>query len=286
MRRIARAKINWTLAITGKREDGYHLLDMLMQTITLCDTLEFTPSDTLSLSVSGDIPVSSGADNLVLRAATLLQRESGVRDGAAIHLQKQIPTGAGLGGGSADAAATLLGLSQLWGLRPCADTLAPLALKLGADVPFFLSGGLARVKGIGEALTPLPGAPAFHLVVVQPGNGLSTPMVYRAYDEGIHYGKSRIRTDAAESALLSGDVHGLSQAMGNALSDAAQRLAPEIVPCIEMLSAHGALKAQITGSGSAVIGLFADESIAADAAAVCAQHWPLTFIAESVADTG
>lgn len=285
MRRIARAKINWTLAITGKRADGYHLVDMLMQTITLCDTLEFTPSGTLTLETSGDIPVSSGADNLVLRAAALLQRESGVRDGAAIHLQKQIPVGAGLGGGSADAAATLLGLSQLWGLRHTAQSLAPLALQLGADVPFFLSGGLARIGGIGEEITPLPGAPAFPLVVIQPGSGLSTPMVYRAYDEGAR-GIQHIRTDAAENALLCGDADGLSRVMGNMLQDAAIRLMPEIAPCIEALTENGAIGAQITGSGSAVIGLFMDEGGATRAAKACAARWPLTFIAQSVADTG
>ena len=148
---VARAKINWTLDIVGKREDGYHLMDMLMQPVELADelTLEKTENG-LTLTVSGYPRVKAGPDNLALRAAQALQAQTGYRGGASIHLHKRIPVGAGLGGGSADAAGVLAGLNRLWETGLTQQELEALGLRLGADVPFCLRGGLQRAQGVGE----------------------------------------------------------------------------------------------------------------------------------------
>ena len=194
----AYAKINWTLDILGTRPDGYHLMDMLMQTVSLCDllwmeeaedlTLEAVPGGTerAARSKTNDGLSSAGVryyeSNLVYRAALLLRERCGVRRGARIQLEKRIPSGAGMGGGSADCAAALKGLNALWGLGLSRAELLSLGLKLGADVPFLITGGLARVGGIGERIQPLLPAPQVWLVLVQPCEGLSTREVFSAFD--------------------------------------------------------------------------------------------------------
>lgn len=181
---LARAKINWSLNILGVRPNGYHELDMLMQPISLADELVFEPADALSLTVGG----APGDENdLVLKAARALAelaRQHGMKtSGARICLTKRIPSRAGLGGGSADCAETLKALNRLWNLNFPMETLLELGAKLGADVPFCLTGGLARVLGIGERIEPLSNPPRCALVLITPGGGLSTPEVFRAYDE-------------------------------------------------------------------------------------------------------
>lgn len=136
----ARAKINWTLDITGRREDGYHLMDMLMQPVTLCDTISLTEAETLTLTCGGTPRLTASEDNLALRAARALRLRTGCTRGAAIHVEKRIPVGAGMGGGSADAAAVLRGLNQLWALNLSQHELEEIGLTLGADVPFCLRG--------------------------------------------------------------------------------------------------------------------------------------------------
>ncbi len=147
------AKINLSLEVLGHRSDGYHDIVSILQTVDLFDTLTFEPADTLSLTCS--MPALAHEDNLVLRAARLLQKTTGQAAGAAIHLEKGIPTASGLGGGSSDAATTLVALSQLWGLYMTEANLLNLAECLGSDVPFFLEGGTVLVEGRGETLTPL-----------------------------------------------------------------------------------------------------------------------------------
>jgi len=162
----AYAKINLCLEVLGRRRDGYHDVLTILQTVDLYDTLAFEPADELTLTCSD--PRLSGEDNLVLRAARLLQRAAGVEHGAAIHLEKRIPVGAGLGGGSSDAAVTLLALSPLWGLHMTRSNLENLAAALGADVPFFLYGGTALAEGRGDRITPLPLLPEHWVVLVRP----------------------------------------------------------------------------------------------------------------------
>lgn len=253
-------KVNWSLAVLGRRMDGYHTLDMLMQTIRLPelqDTLILQEADALALEVDGSL-APDGEENLVMQAARLLREAYLVRAGARMVLRKGIPSGAGLGGGSADAAAALLGLCRLWGLSPSEDELAALALRLGADVPFFLRGGLARVRGIGEVITPLAGEPFWQppMALVKPAQGLSTPEVFRRYDAlgGVARG---LDMDAIQAALVKKDLPGLAHLVANDLQPAAVSLLPQVDACIQALRERGALAACMTGSGSAVFGLFA-----------------------------
>lgn len=163
---VAHAKINLTLEALGRREDGYHEVATVMQTVSLADTLCFEEADQLELQCSD--PSLQTEDNLVLRAARLLQRETGSDKGALIRLTKRIPAAAGLGSGSTDAAAALVGLSSLWGLGPGRERLAQLAAELGSDVAFFLHGGTALARGRGELVAPLPPLPRRWMVLLSP----------------------------------------------------------------------------------------------------------------------
>jgi 4-diphosphocytidyl-2-C-methyl-D-erythritol kinase len=162
----AYAKINLTLEVLAKRPDGYHEVASILQTVSLADTLTFEPGETLDFSC--DVPNLQSPNNLVLKAAKLLREATGCTRGAAIHLTKRIPIAAGLGSGSTDAAATLVGLNQFWELNLSLDKLTDLAVQLGSDVAFFLYGGTALAKGRGEQITPLPPAPELWLVLLKP----------------------------------------------------------------------------------------------------------------------
>lgn len=276
----AHAKINWTLNILGTRMDGYHLMDMLMQSIEMHDTLWLEESDTLTLeSADGAAEVSGGREdsmasaavtfdqsNLVYRAAKKLQEIYDVEAGARMRLQKRIPSGAGLGGGSADAAAALLGLNELWGLGLSLDELRWIGVKLGADIPFMLTGGLARVGGIGEMITPLSPAPEIWLVMLQPCSGLSTKEVFTAFDALVPSSLSRPRTDDAQEALLRSDPVALGKAMDNVLEGVSIAVRPAIRAAAIELERLGAARAMMTGSGSVVYGFFATETDALQAA--------------------
>ena len=162
----AYAKINLTLEVLSKRPDGYHEVSSILQTVSLADTLTFEPGETLYFSC--DVPNLQSPNNLVLKAAQLLREATGYTRGAVIHLTKRIPIAAGLGSGSTDAAATLVGLNQLWELNLSLDKLTDLAVQLGSDVAFFLYGGTALAKGRGEEIAPLPPAPELWLVLLKP----------------------------------------------------------------------------------------------------------------------
>ena len=260
----ARAKINWSLNIVSVREDGYHELDMLMQTLELADELTFSPARWLSLSVDGrQLPI--GGRNLVLKAANALNEYMGKRHGARICLKKRIPIRAGLGGGSADCAAALVALNRLWELRLPMEKLMEIGATLGADVPFCLQGGLARVRGIGERLSPIECPHRFPLVLLHPGGGLSTAQVFQRWDaEGSRDCPADM--DRLQAALRRADLHEMAAAAGNALEAPAIRLLPEIAPAMQSLRDAGAAMVRMTGSGSAVFGVFADEDTASAAA--------------------
>ncbi len=281
----AHAKINWTLDILGKRQDGYHLMDMLMQTISLSDTLWLEPADGLTLADAAadkdasarKAPGSADAlesaavrydqSNLVYRAARLLKERYHVRQGARMRLAKRIPSGAGLGGGSADAAAALLGLNELWRLHLPRQALLEAGLSLGADIPFLLTGGLARVGGIGEAITPLSPAPRLWLLLIQPCGGLSTREVFAAFDPLPAGALARPNPDAAQAALLSHDPPALASAMQNVLEGVSLRARPALLEASAALESSGALRAMMTGSGSVVYGLYKDQAHALQALA-------------------
>lgn len=279
MRLKARAKINWTLDIVGQRADGYHLMDMLMQPVTLGDDILLTPAEEITLTTGGSPLLPADEKHLAYRAALALKRHSGYPGGAAIHVEKHIPVGAGMGGGSADAAGVLIGLNRLWGLHLSQAELEAIGLTLGADVPFCIRGGLTRTTGIGEVMQPLPCGRCWPLVVIQPCEGLSTKEIFTAY----HQGKvdKRPDNDAASLALERCDGSALSAAMGNVMQPVSEMRRAGIAQAIQALTAQGAFAAQMTGSGSAVFGAF--ETKAAADATFAALHslWERTYRCET-----
>ena len=277
----ANAKINWTLDTVGVRADGYHLLDMLMQSISLHDTLTMEPAEDVTFSADGATRVPQDEGNLALRAALALCRHTGTERGATIHLHKRIPSGAGLGGGSADAAAVLHGLNALWELNLPMETLRQIGLTLGADVPFCLMGGLAHVRGIGEVIEPLPCPRIYHLVIIQPCRGLSTPQVFRALD-GMDISASRPNTPQALSALTGGNLALLADSLGNTLQPVAISMRPQIRQAITTLREHGARAAQMTGSGSAVFGVFATAAAARTAFVALSRRYPHCYLTQTL----
>ncbi len=283
LRLTARAKINWSLEVVGRRPDGYHLLDMLMQSVALADTLTAEKADALTLQVEG-APELDTEDNLVFKAARLLRAKADSDLGARLTLIKRVPSGAGMGGGSADAAAALVGLDRLWNLRLPEETLLRLALRCGADVPFLLRGGLARVGGVGERLTALPGARELSLVVVQPCAGLSTREVFGDFDALAPEDAPKGRTDAAQAALLAGDLRALDACAGNALQSVSEAKRPEIGAAIAALRECGAAFSRMTGSGSAVFGAFANEDEAERAYRAMRLRWPKTWLTRTAAE--
>lgn len=283
MRIKARAKINWTLDILGQREDGYHLMDMLMQPVSLADTITLTPASELTLTTGGYPRLAANSRNLAYRAAEALQQATGLRKGAAIHVEKRIPVGAGMGGGSADAAAVLAGLNRMWDAGLNQAELEKIGLGLGADVPFCLRGGLTRTTGIGENMQVLPCARSYDLVVIQPCRGLSTGEVFKAY----HEKECQLRpdTDKARQALAQGDGTLLAASLGNVLQAVSQDMRPPIGDAVAMLKQRGAFAALMTGSGSAVFGVFDSEDAARAAARSLRQRWMSTFYCRTCRDS-
>ena len=276
----ARAKINWTLDVTGRRADGYHLLDTLMQPIALHDTLMIEPAEELSLTAEAPAFLSLGEDNLVLRAAVALQRELGEKRGAAIHLIKRIPMGAGLGGGSADAAAALKGLNALWQGGLSLEALCRIGEALGADIPFCLHDGPRRARGIGEILQPIPSR-VFPLVLVQPCGALSTREVFSAYSRGSWAPPD---TQGAMAALAAGDLAELRRRAGNVLEGASIPLRPQIGEAKEALYESGAAFAQMTGSGSAVFGAYGSGQAARKAYEKLKGRYGVCILTETAAE--
>ena len=265
----ARAKINWTLDILGRRADGYHQMDMLMQSVRLADTLWLEESERLTLEDAGQslrteagggeacaAPVPFDENNLVVKAARALQRAAGVEWGAQMRLRKAIPSGAGMGGGSADAAAALIGLNRLWNLNFSTAELERIGLTVGADVPFLVRGGLCRAEGIGEQLTSLTPAPECWLLLWQPCGGLSTGEIFTAFDHTPSERLARPQTLRARQALLTGDLPALAASMNNVLEGVSVEKRPELERALHRLEELGALRAMMTGSGSVVYGLF------------------------------
>jgi 4-diphosphocytidyl-2-C-methyl-D-erythritol kinase len=272
----APAKVNLTLHVVGKRDDGYHLLDSLVVFAGIGDTLEFSPAETLSLEVTG--PTASQipeGENIVLKAARLLAGATGVTQGAAIRLTKRLPVAAGIGGGSADAAAALRGLMRLWHIAPPAETLRKIALSIGADVPVCLAGTPMRMMGVGEVLEPAPALPPAWLVLVNPLVPLHTPAVFKARTGPF---------SAADPLTASpGDAKALAEALAarrNDLTPPAITIEPVVGEVLAAIAATPAcLLPRMSGSGATCFGLYADEAEAAAAAAQLAAAHPGWWIA-------
>lgn len=250
------AKINLGLEIVGKRPDGYHDIRTLFQTIALFDELDFGPAPDGVIELSGDDrSIAWDRTNLIDRAARRLREESGTVRGVRIAVRKSIPAGRGLAGGSSNAAATLLALDALWGLGLGPARLAPLARELGADVPFFLKGGLCLGEGIGDRLTPLPDLAPLACLLVFPPFPISTPSIYAGVEASL---TSPGKVSKIERFLESGDF-GL---LNNDLERVIFRAHPELERWTRFFRERGALVSQVSGSGSAVYGLFPDAASA------------------------
>lgn len=283
MKLKAYAKINWHLNVVGRRGDGYHLLDMLMQPISLADDILIEEAPSMRLTVANAPYIPCTEDNLVLRAVRALQVKSGVRASVAIRLVKRIPVGAGLGGGSADAAAVLRGLNRLWQLHYGLDELAALGLTLGADIPFCVHGCFARVTGIGENVQPLPMEKRYWLVVIQPCRGLSTKEVFSSLTMG-PADEQETRLQGTLCALQGGDMAQLKQSMRNDLEPASRRLRPQIAQAIASLYESGAKAAMMSGSGSAVFGVFTHYPAASAAYRVLSRRYRTCHLCSSLQD--
>ncbi len=255
---LAPAKLNLFLHITGRRDDGYHLLQSAFMLIDWCDTLHFDVRDD-GVIAREDLTLPLPADDLVVRAARALQHASGTRLGAHIAIEKHIPAQAGMGGGSSDAASTLLALNRLWGLNWPLSKLLPLGLTLGADVPFFLGGHNAWVEGIGETLTPLNIPPA-RFVVLKPSAGLETAKIFRSPE-------LQRATETATMPVFAVDPFGFGR---NDLQPVAQALCPEVDQALQWLASFG-LSPRMTGSGSAVFAQL-PEGVLIDSAP---HHWQM-----------
>ena len=253
----APAKLNLSLDITGVRPDGYHTMDMLMQAVSLYERVTVRRSGILRVTANGAL-LPLGEKNTVWKAAVAFLQEVGLLAGAEIHLQKRTPVRAGMGGGSADAAAVLVGLNLLYGAKLPLGELCRIGATIGADVPFALLGGTARVRGVGDELLVLPPLRGCVFVVCMPGYGISTPQAFAAYDE-VGAGR-RPDTDAAEAALRAGSVPQLLPHLANALQKASAGKDTETI--CRLLRKAGAGAALMTGSGAATYGVFTDERTA------------------------
>jgi len=262
------AKVNLTLDVLGTRPDGYHAIESVMQTVELHDAISLTLSEDEGIRISCDVPeIPTDERNLAHRAASLLLEAQGVSVGLDIRIEKRIPMEAGLGGGSSNSAAVLRGLSRLLGLSIPADEMCELAARIGSDVPFFLIGGTAFVSGRGEHVRPLPDIPPMWMVIVKPPLGVSTPWSYRRLDEmRVSGDRSTVtgeRMTASKRILECMDFRSM---VSNDLEAPAIEQHPEIAEIKAALIASGARSALMCGSGSAVFGLFEDESRARAAA--------------------
>ncbi len=269
----AYAKLNLLLDVTSKRPDGYHDIATVMQTVDLHDEINITvvPSETPSIALtcenSADCPgIKWDSTNLVYKAAECALKHAKAPVSVTMSVRKDIPDGAGMGGGSADAAAVLNGLNEMLGLGLSLNELLPLGESLGADVPFCILGGTALCEGKGEILTPLPAPKAYPCVILKPPVSLSTKDIYILTDKYLedtdNYGSLHPDPKAFVSALNSPDPSATLKTFGNFMEYAALEICPGIGELKDILIRSGAIVSQMTGSGSAVFGIYEDAEAA------------------------
>ena len=250
------AKINWQLRVLGRRPDGFHELRTIFQTVTLHDKLTFAARDDGQLQLtsdSADIPVDES--NLILRAGLILRNHYRIDRGASIHLEKVIPVEGGLGGGSSNAAIALLGLAHLWKLETSKQELTKLGARLGADVPFFLTGGTALGKGLGTEVSPVKDVAAEHLLIVKPKAKVSTVEAYKALNSPA---LTKVDSDIILSISRADEqfTDSYPNALHNDFEPVVFQLKPEIKRVKDALLRAGARSALLAGSGSSVFGVF------------------------------
>lgn len=271
---LAPAKLNLSLDVVGTLPGGYHDLDMVMQAITLHETLVLRRSRYLNVRMPGSfVPVNE--KNTAVKAALAFFHYTGLLAGVDITIHKQVPVRAGMAGGSADAAGVLVGMNELYGARLSMSELCALGASIGADVPFALMGGTCRVKGVGDLLKPLPPCPDCFFVVVMPSVGISTPEAFQRYD--LMGSPLHPDCDRQEAAIRAGDLPGLCAAAGNALEHCSG--ATETPAIRALLDEHGALTSLMTGSGAAVFGVFDAEDKAQAAAEALRARYKQVYLA-------
>ena len=270
---LAPAKLNLSLDVVGTLPNGYHDLDMVMQTIDLYEKIILKTSRDLRLSLPGSF-VPANDKNTAVKAALAFFDYTGLLAGVDINVYKRVPVRAGMAGGSADAAGVLVGLNELYGAKLSMSELCAIGAGIGADVPFALLGGTCRVRGVGDLMKALPPCPDCRFVVVMPSVGVSTPEAFARYDTM----GSPVHPDceAQEQAIRKNDLAAVCAAAGNALEHCSG--AVETPAICEILRANGAITDQMTGSGAAVFGIFADESQARAAAAVLRKGYKQVYV--------
>ena len=272
---LAPAKLNLALDVVGLLPNGYHDLDMVMQTITLYERLTLRRAEEVRLHLPGSwVPVNE--KNTAVKAARAFFRYTGLAGGVDMEIEKHIPVRAGMAGGSADAAGVLVGLNALYEARLSTSELCALGAGIGADVPFALMGGTCRVQGVGDFLKALPPCPPCWFVVAMPSVGVSTPEAFARYDQM----GSPIHPDLAaqEAAIRAGDLAAVCAASGNALEHCSGAKETPLIRAI--LDEQGALASLMTGSGAAVFGVFDNEAKAQAARAALRQQYKQVYLAQ------
>lgn len=258
----SRAKVNLSIDVLGKREDGYHLVEMIMQTIDLYDKLKITEIEENSILIKSnslDIPLNE--DNIMYKAVNLLKNQFNIEKGIEISIEKNIPVAAGMAGGSSNAAAVLVGLNKLWNLGLSENELKDIGLKLGADVPFCITGGSALAEGIGEKLTNIKGLPEdLNILVCKPNIFVSTKEVYQSLN--MDKVKRRPQNKELIDALQKEDVKFISENMVNVLEEVTSLKYSEIGQIEGIMIKNKALGSMMSGSGPTVFGLFDNKDCA------------------------
>lgn len=268
MRLRALAKINLGLDVVGKRDDGYHEVRMIMQTIQMYDVLEIEKKKESGIVLTTNIPyVPTDERNLVYKAAKMLMDEFDIKEGLTMNLEKFIPVAAGMAGGSSDAAAAFVGVNRLFGLGLSEEELMKRAVKVGADVPYCVMRGTALAEGIGEKLTRLPRVPYCYVLVGKPGVNVSTKTAYEnlKLDDPVVVHPD---IDGMVTAVRNGDLDGMISRMGNVFEPGIISKYPVIQEIKDLMESNGARKAMMSGSGPTVFGIFDDKEKMDRAAAV------------------
>ncbi len=263
--RKAYAKINLGLDVIDRLENGYHVVKMVMQTVGIYDvlTLKKIPEGIVVTTDNGELPTDD--NNLIYKAARLMREAYDITEGVSIHLEKNIPIAAGMAGGSTDAAATFLGMNELFNIGATMEELQKLGVKVGADVPYCIMGGTALAEGIGEILSPLPAPPECFLVVAKPAINVSTKYVYEHLDaEGV---EKHPDIDGMIEALKDGDLQGIVSRLGNVLETVTVKKHDIISTIKQCMLKQGALGSLMSGSGPTVFGIFTDAEYAQKAKA-------------------
>lgn len=266
----ALAKINLGLDVVRRREDGYHEVRMIMQTINMYDKLELRKTAEDSITVETNVNfLPTNENNLVYKAADLLKKEFGIKQGIHIKLSKFIPVAAGMAGGSSDAAAVLYGMNKIFELGLTKKQLMERGVKLGADIPYCIMRGTALAEGIGEVLTPLKPVPQCHVLIAKPGISVSTKFVY----ENLHANELEHHPDidGMMASIEENDLYGLASKMENVLETVTIKEYPVIEEIKDSMKSNGAINAMMSGSGPTVFGLF-DDKDSAKKAMTCLQE--------------